>query len=81
MEVILAAIDKGGEHSVPHDLNFQAERYEAKHIIVGLDSILTRSLKLLMTTPSTFARHSRILSRICWRLSKTQVLHLERRTE
>lgn len=36
MEIILAAIDKGGDHTVAHDLNFQAERYEAKHVLVSL---------------------------------------------
>lgn len=35
MEIVLAAIDKGGDHSVQHDLNFQAERYEAKHVLVS----------------------------------------------
>lgn len=36
MEIILAAIDKGGDHTIAHDLNFQAERYEAKHTLVSL---------------------------------------------
>lgn len=36
MEIVLTATEKGGEHSLPHDLNFQSERYEAKHNVVGL---------------------------------------------
>lgn len=41
MEIILAAIDKGGDHTVAHDLNFQAERYEAKHVLVSLWNFVT----------------------------------------
>lgn len=44
MEIILAAIDKGGDHSVAHDLNFQAERYEAKHVLVSLWHLKPRSV-------------------------------------
>ncbi|KAI9816830.1 MAG: hypothetical protein M1827_001475 [Pycnora praestabilis] len=33
MEIVMTAIDKGGDHPVAHDLNFQSGRYEAKHII------------------------------------------------
>ena len=36
MEIVLTAAEKGGEHSLPHDLNFQSERYEAKHTVVSL---------------------------------------------
>lgn len=35
MEIVLTATEKGGEHSLPHDLNFQSERYEAKHNVVS----------------------------------------------
>lgn len=35
MEIVLTAAEKGGEHSLPHDLNFQSERYEAKHNVVS----------------------------------------------
>ncbi|KAG9204189.1 hypothetical protein B5807_03289 [Epicoccum nigrum] len=31
MTIVLTAAHKGGEHSLSHDLNFQSERYEAKH--------------------------------------------------
>lgn len=41
MEIILAAIDKGGDHTIAHDLNFQAERYEAKHVLVSLRHFAT----------------------------------------
>ena len=34
MEIVLSAIDKGGEYPLQHDLNFQNNRYEAKHPIV-----------------------------------------------
>lgn len=31
MQIVLTAVGKGGDHSIDHDLNFQSERYEAKH--------------------------------------------------
>jgi len=31
MSIVLTAVGKGGDHTLEHDLNFQAERYEAKH--------------------------------------------------
>lgn len=36
MNIVLTAVGKGGEHTLEHDLNFQSERYEAKHLIVRL---------------------------------------------
>ncbi|MCJ1298688.1 hypothetical protein MMC08_001478 [Hypocenomyce scalaris] len=33
MEIVLSAVDKGGEFPIPHDLNFQSTRYESKHQI------------------------------------------------
>ncbi|KAL9076862.1 MAG: hypothetical protein Q9157_003529 [Trypethelium eluteriae] len=33
LSVILTAINKGGEHTIEHDLNFTNERYEAKHTL------------------------------------------------
>lgn len=36
MEIVLSSLEKGGDHSLAHDLNFQAERYEAKHQLVSL---------------------------------------------
>ncbi|KAI4197291.1 MAG: hypothetical protein LQ350_006019 [Teloschistes chrysophthalmus] len=33
MRIIVSAIDKGGDHELLHDLNFQKERYEAEHKI------------------------------------------------
>lgn len=35
MEIVLTAVDKGGDHSVGHDLNFREEKYVTKHPIVG----------------------------------------------
>jgi len=37
MEVVLHAIDKGGDHSIRHDLNFQKNKYESVHPIVSLE--------------------------------------------
>lgn len=34
MSIVLTAVGKGGDHSLDHDLNFQSERYEAKHQVV-----------------------------------------------
>lgn len=41
MTIVLTAAHKGGEHSLNHDLNFQAERYEAKHQVVRILHALT----------------------------------------
>ncbi len=35
MEIVLTGVEKGGDHALTHDLNFQTERYEAKHTIVS----------------------------------------------
>ena len=34
MQIILTTIQGGGEFTINHDLNFQSEKYEAKHQIV-----------------------------------------------
>ncbi|KAL9101293.1 MAG: hypothetical protein Q9163_003428 [Psora crenata] len=34
MLITLTAVEKGGEFQIPHDLNFQQEKYESKHQIV-----------------------------------------------
>ncbi|MCJ1275116.1 hypothetical protein MMC21_002916 [Puttea exsequens] len=34
MLITLYGVDKGGEHQIPHDLNFQQERYETTHAVV-----------------------------------------------
>lgn len=36
MEIVLAAIDRGGDHTIHHDLNFREERYETTHSMVCL---------------------------------------------
>ncbi|MCJ1230101.1 hypothetical protein MMC12_006772 [Toensbergia leucococca] len=33
MEIVLSTMDKGGDHALQHDLNFQNNRYEAKHTV------------------------------------------------
>ncbi|KAA8912919.1 yeats family-domain-containing protein [Sphaerosporella brunnea] len=33
MELVLHAIDKGGDHHIKHDLNFQKSKYESSHIV------------------------------------------------
>ena len=35
MTIVLSGVEKGGDHSIVHDLNFQSGRYEAKHVIVS----------------------------------------------
>lgn len=41
MTIVLTAAHKGGEHTLSHDLNFQSERYEAKHQVVCLAILST----------------------------------------
>ena len=36
MNITLSTIDKGGDHPIAHDLNFQSEHYESKHSVVRL---------------------------------------------
>ncbi|KAL8694478.1 MAG: hypothetical protein Q9218_000891 [Villophora microphyllina] len=36
LRIIVSAIDKGGDHELLHDLNFQKERYEAEHKVVSI---------------------------------------------
>ena len=38
MLITLSTVDKGGDHAIAHDLNFQSEHYESKHSIVRLYS-------------------------------------------
>lgn len=49
MEIVLTAVEKGGEYSIAHDLNFQSEMYESKHVLVSynLSWFTTSSLLLL----------------------------------
>jgi transcription initiation factor IIF auxiliary subunit len=35
MSIVLTGAHKGGDHTLEHDLNFQSERYEATHTVVG----------------------------------------------
>ncbi len=53
MEIVLSAVEKGGDYPIAHDLNFAAARYEAKHTIVGLP-------RTLLPTPQSWTLgHSR----------------------
>lgn len=36
MRITVTGIDKGGDHELLHDLNFQKDRYEADHKIVSI---------------------------------------------
>lgn len=38
MTIVLTAGNKGGDHTLEHDLNFQSERYEAKHWVVSFNT-------------------------------------------
>ena len=62
MSIVLTAIDKGGENTIIHDLNFQSARYEAKHPVVSGQSGLES-----LNTPLTPHRRSRIPSLASWR--------------
>ncbi len=42
MQIVLTGFHKGGDHTINHDLNFQSERYEAKHPIVRAVSLPLR---------------------------------------
>ena len=35
MEIILTAVDKGGDHSLQHDLNFRENKYLERRGVVG----------------------------------------------
>ena len=35
MSLVLTGAHKGGDHTLPHDLNFQKQRYEATHVVVS----------------------------------------------
>ncbi|KAI9820956.1 MAG: hypothetical protein M1832_003428 [Thelocarpon impressellum] len=49
MDIVLTGVDKGGDHPIKHDLNFQHERYEATHVVTfknpkpGLLAVLKES--------------------------------------
>lgn len=58
MLITLTAIDKGGEYPLAHDLNFQAERYESKHSIVGNRTDAWSSHSLLSDPASTDVQKS-----------------------
>jgi transcription initiation factor IIF auxiliary subunit len=43
MSIVLTAVGKGGDHTLDHDLNFHAERYEAKHQVVSAPRIMAHA--------------------------------------
>jgi transcription initiation factor IIF auxiliary subunit len=43
MTIVLTAVGKGGDHTLDHDLNFQSERYEAKHQVVSAPRIMAHA--------------------------------------
>ena len=49
MTIVLTAVGKGGDHTLEHDLNFQSERYEAKHQVVSIVMILRLVSEKLLT--------------------------------
>lgn len=48
MTIVLTAVSKGGDHTLDHDLNFQAERYEAKHQVVR-EPLAHRPTRIILT--------------------------------
>jgi transcription initiation factor IIF auxiliary subunit len=36
MQIVLSAVEKGGDYTISHDLNFQHNSYDAKHTIVRM---------------------------------------------
>jgi transcription initiation factor IIF auxiliary subunit len=47
MNIVLTAVGKGGDHTLAHDLNFQSERYEAKHQVVSEACLYGPSIRLM----------------------------------
>ena len=62
MIINLVAVDKGGEFSLSHDLNFQSERYEAKHSVVRLRICLGKKKGLMLRN-----RHSNRQKVLYWK--------------
>jgi transcription initiation factor IIF auxiliary subunit len=67
MSIVLTAVGKGGDHTLAHDLNFQSERYEAKHQVVSAACVPWRknTANMLMTDlPESQARPRRPSPRV-----------------
>ena len=45
MTIVLTGVGKGGDHTLEHDLNFQSERYEAKHQVVSARDAIFLTLR------------------------------------
>lgn len=88
MEVVLHAIDKGGDHSIRHDLNFQKNKYESVHSIVSPHFLLLPAVVAIdrivdvrdLTRP--WVTRDRTLSRLWQPLAQfpEQTLRRRRRT-
>jgi transcription initiation factor IIF auxiliary subunit len=62
MSIVLSTIGKGGEHTLDHDLNFQSERYEARHQVVsaaGASWLTTVAYTCISDLPKPQARAAR----------------------
>ena len=38
MQIVLTAMEKGGDTTLSHDLNFAENRYETKHVVVRYET-------------------------------------------
>jgi len=50
MTIVLTSAFKGGDMTLAHDLNFQSERYEAKHQVVSTPIYIYRTKDEIMDT-------------------------------
>lgn len=48
MRITVTVMDKGGDHELLHDLNFQKERYEAEHKIVSCTWTMSTSTRVIV---------------------------------
>ncbi|KAK4696521.1 transcription initiation factor TFIID/TFIIF subunit, partial [Lecanoromycetidae sp. Uapishka_2] len=44
--ITVTGIDKGGDHAIAHDLNFQSERYETKHTVIDMEKLADNLQKM-----------------------------------
>ena len=69
MQILLRTIEKGQEFTINHDLNFQNEKYEARHPIVCHLSLLSDVLEMSMTrrADDTWHRSLKELRALFWK--------------
>lgn len=53
MQIVLRTIEDGQEFTVLHDLNFQSEKYEARHPVVRLIPLTIATTMLVNSTTLT----------------------------